>query len=271
MKCRRFVGMIVGIGMALPVLAAWQGFTDANYVCGPKLTNEGLNGKVVLVDKWATWCGPCRQMMPHTEKIAKKYKSRGLIVVGSHANRGFSKDDVAKYVKSNNFSFSFYKEAGWDGDVGYDGGIPFLYVIDRGGKVVYGGRNPEAVEKAIESVLGKAGGGAIVDDAELVEYKNLKGKVVPGKSVELAERKLKADIATAEKNPTSATFAKKKSEAEKILAAIEAYKKDLIEAIEAETAAGKKEEAVKHIDLLTATWPSLKTEWTAKRRDLLKK
>lgn len=268
---RKVIIGILAAGTMLPGLAAWKGFTSENYVCGPKLTAEALNGKVVLVDKWATWCGPCRRMMPHTEKIAKKFKSRGLIVVGSHAANGFSKEGVEKYVKENKFSFSFYKEANWDGDVGYDGGIPFLYVIDKSGKVVYGGRNPEAVEKAIDAALGKAGGDTIVDEATLVEYKSLKGKLTPGKSIESVEKRLKADIAFAEKNPTSKTFAKRKPEAEKIVAAIEEYKTTLVTAIEAEIAEGKKVEAVKHIDLLTATWPSLKKEWSAKRKELQKK
>jgi len=271
MKNKMMMVGLLTVGTALSVRAAWKDFTPENYVCGPKLTAESLNGKVVLVDKWATWCGPCRRMMPHTEKIAKKFKSRGLVVVGSHAEKGFSKDDVAKYAKENGFSFSFYKSAGWDGNVGFDGGIPFLYVIDKKGNVAYGGRDPAALEKAIEEALGKAGGGSFVNDADLVEYKALKGKLVLGKSVEPILKRLKADIAAAEKNPASATFARRKPEAEKIVAAAEACKTDLVAEIEAATAAGKKADAIKSIDLLTATWPSLKKDWTAKKKELQKK
>lgn len=267
---RRFLVGFTTVGLSLAACAAWKDFTPENYVCGPKLTAESLKGKVVLVDMWATWCGPCRRMMPHTEEIAKKFKGR-LVVVGSHVASGFSKEKVESYVKENGFSFSFYKSAGWDGEVGYDGGIPFLYVVDKKGNVVYGGRNPTEVEKAIAAAIGKAGGDTFVDEAELVEYKALKGKLVPGKPVEQIMKRLKADVETANKNPSSETFARKKAEAIKIATAVKEYKKGLQESIDAEIAAGEKDAAVKHIDLLMATWPSTKTEWAAKKKDLQKK
>jgi len=267
---RKFFVGFTTVGLSLAVCAAWKDFTQENYVCGPKLTAESLKGKVVLVDMWATWCGPCRAMMPHTEEIAKKFKGR-LVVVGSHVSSGFSKEKVEGYVKENGFSFSFYKSAGWDGDVGFDGGIPFLYVIDKKGSVVYGGRNPTKVEEAIAAAIGKAGGDTFIDEAELVEYKSLKGKLVPGKNVEQIMKRLKADVEAANKNPSSETFARKKAEAIKIATAVKEYKKGLMASIESEIAAGEKDAAVKHIDLLVATWPSLKTEWTAKKTELLKK
>lgn len=173
-------------------------------------------------------------------------------------------------MKENGYTFSFYNQAKWDGDVGFDGGIPFLYVVNKKGEVVYHGRNAAAVEKAIEEALAGVGGATFIDESELVEYKDIKKQLLPGKSVEGILKRLKSDIETAKKNPNSTTYAKRKAEAVKVVAAVETYRDDLTAQIEAQIAAGEKAEAVKGIDLLIATWPSMKATWAAKKKELAK-
>lgn len=263
--------VIAAMSVMSSALADWVGVTDENYACGPKLAPTQLRGKVVLVDMWATWCGPCRAMMPHTEEIAKKFRAKGLVTIGSHVDSGYNKDGVISFAKEQKLSFSFYKEAKWTGDsIGFDGGIPFLYVVDRKGKVVYHGRNPAAIEKAVEEALAGAGGATFINPDELVEYKHLAKKLVPGKPVEGILKTLKADIAMANKNPQSSTYAKRKDEAVKIARAVKEYKAELIAMIQDEIAANENADAIKHIDLLIATWPSTKSEWGAKKKGLLK-
>lgn len=249
--------------------ANWEGLTEENYACGPKLTPSQLRGKVVLVDMWATWCGPCRNVMPHTVEIAKKYKARGLVAIGSHVSNGYSKDGVATLAQGQGWDISFYKEARWTGDsIGFDGGIPFLYVVNKKGKIVARGRNFGEIEQAIVESLNAAGGANFMNNDELVEYKDLKAKLLPGKNVEPILKRLKKDVEQANKNPSSSTFAKRKAEALKIAKAVKEYKSDLMEGINASIESGEKEEAIKSIDLLIATWPSMKGEWAAKKKAL---
>jgi thiol-disulfide isomerase/thioredoxin len=54
---------------------------SANGQLGPKFTLHSLRGQVVVLDFWATWCGPCRASMPVLGELAETYKDRGLVVL----------------------------------------------------------------------------------------------------------------------------------------------------------------------------------------------
>lgn len=54
---------------------------------GKSVSLASLKGKVVLLDFWASWCGPCRKSMPHLEQTYQKYQSKGLVVVGVNVDK----------------------------------------------------------------------------------------------------------------------------------------------------------------------------------------
>jgi thiol-disulfide isomerase/thioredoxin len=55
---------------------------------GREITLSQLKGKVVLLDFWATWCGPCRESIPHLVQLYKKYRENGFELVGMNLDKG---------------------------------------------------------------------------------------------------------------------------------------------------------------------------------------
>jgi len=106
-------------------------------------TLEGQNlrlgeqrGRVVLVNFWATWCGPCRQEMPHLNKLYEKYKSSGFVLLGVNVD-----DDTRQAVGvANKLGVRFPVLPDTDKRVSrqYDlSAMPSTVLIDRDGKVRY--------------------------------------------------------------------------------------------------------------------------------------
>lgn len=101
---------------------------------GPNLRLQEQRGKVVLVNFWATWCGPCRKEMPHLNRIAAKYKSAGLVLLGVNVD-----DDVrkaAEVAEKLNVNFPVLLDTDKSVSKLYDlNAMPSTMVIDRSGKV----------------------------------------------------------------------------------------------------------------------------------------
>jgi thiol-disulfide isomerase/thioredoxin len=101
---------------------------------GGTLTLESLAGKVVLIDFWATWCGPCREALPHVRKIAKDFEDQPFVVlsISLDDDEGKWKDFVAK----NQMTWLQYRDGGFDGTIATLFGvtaIPATFTIDADG------------------------------------------------------------------------------------------------------------------------------------------
>jgi thiol-disulfide isomerase/thioredoxin len=98
---------------------------------------SSFKGKVVFLNFWATWCGPCRQEMPSMERLYQRLKGKGLEIVAVN----LQEDDkaVQKFVNEHKLSFPVLLDK--SGRVGATYGarsIPTSYIIDRKGFVVAG-------------------------------------------------------------------------------------------------------------------------------------
>ncbi len=66
---------------------------------GQEMTLSKLRGRVVLLDFWATWCGPCRESIPHLVHLQKTYQEKGFEVIGMNMDKGDA-ETVRHFVKS---------------------------------------------------------------------------------------------------------------------------------------------------------------------------
>ena len=112
-------------------------FELKDIVSGETFSLSGARGKVILLDFWATWCGPCRMGIPHFREIQKKYKDKGVqIVAVSVDQKGTAY--VADFAKKSDMAYTVLHDS--TGQIGgmYGGirSIPTAFLIGRDGAFI---------------------------------------------------------------------------------------------------------------------------------------
>lgn len=119
---------------------------------GKELKLAELKGRVVVLDFWGVWCGPCRAAMPHLKELYEKHKDDGLVVIGVHTkNQG---EKMADYVREADLTWPI----AWDTDgetvkaFAVDS-YPDYYVIDRSGNLRFADLANGELDRAVEFLL----------------------------------------------------------------------------------------------------------------------
>ena len=113
-----------------------------------------LRGRVVILDFWASWCGPCRMMMPVLNRLAEQYRAQGMTVLGLTDESV----DVARAVGMQmRIRYTLASSPTSVRTFGVQS-LPTLVLLDRGGtvrEVTVGTESPMALTRTIERLLGE--------------------------------------------------------------------------------------------------------------------
>lgn len=128
-------------------------------LAGKPVTLADYKGKVVILDFWATWCGPCRIEIPHFIELQKLYGEKGLEVVGVSLDQG-GKKDVEPFARAKSINYDMLLGNN-EITMAYGGvkGIPTTFVLTQDGKIYkkYVGVRPrEVFEADVKALLGIA-------------------------------------------------------------------------------------------------------------------
>lgn len=95
-----------------------------------------FRGKIVYLDFWASWCGPCKQSFPWMNAMHEKYKGEGLIILA--INLDSNMEDAYKFLSSNNANFAVaFDNKGATPRIYSVKGMPSSFIISREGKIIY--------------------------------------------------------------------------------------------------------------------------------------
>jgi len=101
-----------------------------------KITLSGLRGKVVLVEFWATWCPPCKEMIPELNAVYARYKDKGVVILGVSMDRGGDvPSTVSSFAKEHAIAYPVLIDDGDASSLYNVAGIPALFIVDKNGGV----------------------------------------------------------------------------------------------------------------------------------------
>ena len=125
---------------------------DGNQV---SVSDVFVKNKLTVIDFWASWCGPCRQEMPHLVDLYKRYKGKGLGVIGVSLD-----EDRSAWIKAVKYLGMDWVQLsdlqGWDNSAARMYGIesiPFTIIVDEKGRVVDAGLRGEDLARLVASQL----------------------------------------------------------------------------------------------------------------------
>ena len=151
---RTWAGPAPAEGLPAPTLAG-RSFSGEAFDLG------GLRGKVVVLNFWASWCGPCRSEMPLLDALQRDYRERGVVVLGLSADDRHDRNDALAASQGVAYLTGMLTDCSNNG-FGAPQVLPLTYIIDRKGTVSAvlranrGALSAGELRAAVEHALGDA-------------------------------------------------------------------------------------------------------------------
>ncbi len=123
------------------------------WINGDPPTPESLANRVVLVEAWATWCGPCLRETPHLVELHRRFADRGVIFIGLTSENKSSLPRITQFLKATGITWL----NGWGANETLNAleteFLPSSYVIGANGQIVWDSSSRGTVEEALELAL----------------------------------------------------------------------------------------------------------------------
>lgn len=244
---------LLAFSVALAAVAnavEWKNVEEKDYIGGVQISSpEKLMNRVVLVDMWGVNCPPCRALLPKLQDLWTNFglpADKPFIVLGSH-RQGREDERIKALVKKAGVTYPVYQGAGIENEPPGDGGLPYMYVLNHRGKVIYKGRDFLQAQEKIVNAIGEVGRlPSLTDGVYFVNYKNMESQLVLGKPIKNLVKRLELDA--------NSKDAQRAAEAKKILFAIKRGLANTKEEIDFQKDYNPRE-AVRLIKLMKVTWP----------------
>lgn len=149
---------VVQLALSIAASSGWadlvgkpaQEITVGDWLNSDPLTLKDLRGKIVVLEFWATWCPPCRDSIPHLNKLHEEYKDKGVVIIGITQE---SKGKVKPFAKRMDMKYVVGISGGNTSRAYGVRGIPHAFIIDTEGIVRWSGHPMGGLDEAIEKQL----------------------------------------------------------------------------------------------------------------------